>query len=103
MTTTPVEIDNAMKLATEAFLPLGCVTSANTDDDSFGFTVMSEGGSELLGVPHVPRTQYSDPIRLAGVFMQARQDLKKKGVELDDWEMPFITDDSAIPETPPNY
>jgi hypothetical protein len=103
MTTTPVEIDNAIKLATEAFLPLGCVASANPEDDSFGFSVMSEGGSELLGVPHVPRSQYADPIRLAGVFIQARQDLKKKGIELDAWQMPFITDASVLPETPPNY
>ncbi|PAU64095.1 hypothetical protein BZL41_10785 [Pseudomonas sp. PIC25] len=103
MTTTPLDIDAAMKLASEAFQPYGCVTSANPEDDSFGFTVMSSAGAEVLAVPHVPRTQYANPLRLCGVIEQARLDLLHKGCHLDPWTMPYITDPSAIPETPPNY
>ena len=50
MTTTPLSLDNAMQLASEAFLPCGCVTSANPEDDSFGFTVMNGSGEEITRV-----------------------------------------------------
>ncbi len=101
MTTTPLSLDNAMQLAAEAFLPCGCVTSANPEDDSFGFTVMSGSGEELVRVPQV--RDYADPARMAQVIEQARQELIGKGCALDPWSMPFIADASAIPETTPNY
>lgn len=98
-----LNIDTAMKLASDAFQPYGCVTSANPDDDSFGLSVMSSDGTQVLAIPHVPRTQYAQPVRLCGVLEQARLDLIHKGCNLDPWTMPYITDSSAIPETPPNY
>lgn len=101
MTTTPLSLDNAMQLAAEAFLPCGCVISANPADDSFGFTVMSGSGAELVRVAQV--RDYADPLRMAQVIEQTRQELLAKGCTLEPWTMPFITDDSAIPETTPNY
>lgn len=101
MTTTPLSLDNAMQLAAEAFLPCDCVTSANPADDSFGFTVMSGSGAELARVAQV--RDYADPLRMAQVIEQTRQELLAKGCTLEPWTMPFITDDSAIPETTPNY
>lgn len=101
--TDQLDIDTAMKLASEAFQPYGCVTSANPEDDSFGLSVMNAEGQEVLAIPHVPRTQYGQPLRLSGVLEQARLDLTHKGCHLDPWTMPFITDASAIPETTPNY
>lgn len=101
MTTTPLSLDNAMQLASEAFLPCGCVTSANPEDDSFGFTVMNGSGEEITRVAQV--RDYADPLRMAQVIEQTRQELIDKGCTLDPWSMPFITDDSAIPETTPNY
>ena len=98
-----LDIDTAMKLASEAFQPYGCVTSANPGDDSFGLSVMNAEGREVLAIPHVPRTQYGQPLRLSGVLEQARLDLTHKGCNLDSWTMPFITDASAIPEITPNY
>lgn len=98
-----LDIDTAMKLASDAFLPYGCVTGANPGDDSFGLSVMNAEGQEVLAIPHVPRTQYAQPVRLCGVLEQARLDLSHKGCNLDPWTMPFITDPSAIPETTPNY
>ncbi len=101
MTTTPLSLDNAMQLASEAFLPCGCVTSANPEDDSFGFTVMNGSGEELARVAQV--RDYADPLRMAQVIEQTRQELIDKGCTLEPWTMPFITDASAIPETTPNY
>ena len=108
MTTTPLSLDNAMQLASEAFLPCGCVTSANPEDDSFGFTVMNGSGEEITRVAQV--RDYADPLRMAQVIEQTRQELIDKGCTLEPWSMPFITDDSAAdrnpvpmaaPQTPP--
>jgi len=103
MNTQPMTLDDAMQLVTEAFLPCGCVTSANPDDDSFGFTVMSSSGAEMLRVPSVPREEYSSAQRLGSVIEQARLDVEDKDQRLEPWTMPVLADDTGIPETPPNY
>jgi len=103
MTTTALTLDNAMKIAAEAFLPYGCVTGANPDGDSFGFTVMNGDGAEVLRVAQIEREAYADPLRLAETIERTRQELRLKGCQLEDWSMPFITDASGIPETTPNY
>lgn len=103
MSNQALNLDEAMQLVSEAFLPCGCVTSANPDEDSFSFTVMSGGGSELLRVPSVAREEYSSLQRLGGVIEQARLDVEDKEQRLEPWTMPALTDDTGIPETPPNY
>jgi len=100
---TPIELDIATQLAAKAFQPYGCVTRCNDADSSFGFSVKNSQGTEVLNIPHIPRTQYADPMRLMGVIEQARLDLEHKGCHLDPWSMPYILDPSGIPETPPNY
>ncbi|WP_462378946.1 hypothetical protein [Pseudomonas sp. Marseille-QA0892] len=101
--TTPTDIDHAMNVTSQAFQPYGCVTSANAEEDSFGFSVLDTQGEPILDIARVTRTQYEDPTRLADVIQQARQDLEKKGCELQEWSMPFIIDPQGIPETTPNY
>lgn len=103
MTTPSLTLDQAMTLTSEAFLPCGCVTSANPEEDSYGFTVMNSDGAEMMRVAAVPNSQYSDPQRLGEMLEQARLDVEDKGCRLEPWTMPFITDGSGIPETPPNY
>jgi hypothetical protein len=103
MSYQPLTLDDAMQLVTEAFLPCGCVTSANPDEDSFGFTVMSGSGTEVLRVPSVSRDEYSNPQHLGSVIEQARLDVEDKDQRLEPWTMPSITDGTGIPETPPNY
>jgi hypothetical protein len=103
MSTQALNLDEAMQLVSEAFLPCGCVTSANPDEDSFGFTVMSGNGTELLRVPSVSRDEYSSLQRLGGVIEQARLDVEDKDQRLEPWTMPALADDTGIPETTPNY
>ncbi|TLX52949.1 hypothetical protein DN826_20975 [Stutzerimonas nosocomialis] len=102
MSNPSMTLDDAMKLASEAFLPLGCVTNANPEDDSFGFTVMNSSGEPVLQVANVPSSQYADPISLGGVLQQARLDVEHKGCHLEPWTMP-MEDATGIPVTPPNY
>ncbi|WP_313224976.1 hypothetical protein [Stutzerimonas nitrititolerans] len=103
MTPSSLTLDQAMKLTTEAFLPCGCVTSANAEEDSYGFTVMSGDGAEVMRVVAVPNSQYSNPQQLGEMLEQARLDVEDKGCRLEPWTMPVIADGSGIPETPPNY
>ena len=103
MSDRTLTIDDAMQLVSEAFLPCGCVTSANPDEDSFSFTVMTGNGTEVLRVPSVAQADYSSPQRLGSVIEQARLDVEDKEQRLDPWTMPDITDGTGIPETPPNY
>ena len=97
-----LNLDEAMQLVSEAFLPCGCVTSANPDEDSFGFTVMSGSGAEVLRVPSVSHEEYISAQRLGGVIEQARLDVDEKGQRLEPRTMPALDDDTGIPETPPN-
>ena len=103
MRNPPLNLDDAMQLVSEAFLPCGCVTSANPDEDSFGFTVMSGSGTEVLRVPSVSREEYSNPQHLGSVIEQARLEVEDKDHRLEPWTMPALADDTGIPETPPNY
>jgi len=103
MSDQALTLDDAMQLVSEAFLPCGCVTSANPDDDSFGFTVMDGSGGEVLRVPAVSREEYSHAQRLGSVIEHARLDVEDKAQRLEPWTMPVLADDTGIPETPPNY
>jgi hypothetical protein len=103
MSNQALNLDEAMQLVSEAFLPCGCVTSANPDDDSFGFTVMSGSGTEVLRVASVSREEYTSPQRLGSVIEQARLDVEDKDQRLEPWPMPALDDDPGIPDTPPNY
>ncbi|BCD87225.1 hypothetical protein PSm6_36320 [Pseudomonas solani] len=101
--TTPISLDTAMRLATEAFLPYGCKALAHEEDDSFSLTVTDLHGEKVLDIGHIRSTQYANPVRLAGVLEQARMDLAHQGRNLDPWAMPFIPDPDVLPETPPIY
>lgn len=103
MSLTPISLDTAMRLASEAFQPYVCTTETVSGQDAFGFTVCSITGARLLSVPVVSHFQYAHPLRLAGVLEQARLDLTSKGCHLEAWSMPFIPDPESLPETPPNY
>ncbi|WP_028240578.1 hypothetical protein [Stutzerimonas azotifigens] len=102
MTPTPPGLDTAMKLVSEAFVPLGCVTGANPDGESFGFSVVDGDGDTLLSVAQVSPEDYADDTRLAAVIGQARRDLEERGCRLEPWS-PALRDDTGIPETTPNY
>lgn len=102
MTTTPLTLDQAMKLVSEAFVPLGCVTGANPDGESFGFSVTDTEGNALLSVAQVPVEDYRDGDRLGAVIGRAREDLESRGCHLQPWA-PRLGDATGIPETTPNY
>jgi hypothetical protein len=95
--TTPLSLDAAEKLVVDAFLPLGCVISANPQEDSFGFSVLGHEGEEVLAMHQVGYDQYADPLKLKCVIEQVRAELTQHGQALDHWEMPFITDPDALP------
>lgn len=103
MSDQTLPLDEAMQLVSEAFLPCGCVTSANADENSFGFTVMDGSGNEVLRVASISQEEYSHAQQLGSVIEQARLEVEDRDHRLEPWTMPAISDDTGIPETPPNY
>lgn len=92
MATPSFTLDEAMSIASQAFLPYRCVTLPHAEDASFAMRIHDDADREILSVPHVARSQYSDPVRLAGMLEQARLDLSKDGYSLLPWSMPFQPD-----------
>jgi hypothetical protein len=92
MTSAHLTLEEALHISALAFLPYQCATSVNAEDASFALSVQDEAGTELLSVPHIARSQYSDPIHLAGTLELARLELSKDGYALEPWSMPFQVD-----------
>ncbi|MFG3695479.1 hypothetical protein ACGFZ6_19150 [Stutzerimonas stutzeri] len=84
-----IEIDEAMLISEMAFLPCHATTSADSNDASFSLRVFDDAGEERLSIPHIARTQYSDPTHLAGLLEGARLQLSKDGVALSAWSLPI--------------
>jgi len=99
MATSHLRLDEATSISELAFLPYRGVVSAHADDASFALSVLDEDGKQLLSLPHIARTQYSDPIHLAGLLEEARLEMSKDGYALLPWSMPFQAD-IVRPEPP---
>jgi hypothetical protein len=92
MSRTHLTLDQARQLVCQAFLPLRCATEADREDASFSLKVSDEAERTLYAIAHLARSQYSEPIRLAGLIEQARLELSKDGHALYPWSMPFQVD-----------
>ncbi|MBB3103696.1 hypothetical protein [Azomonas macrocytogenes] len=103
MNPSTMSLDSAMKLASEAFLPYSCVTCTNAGEEGFKLAIMSIDGEKVLQKAHLSRDEYSNPVRFFDAIEQTRHHLEDKGRHLNPWKMPFILDDTGIPEMPPNY
>lgn len=84
-----INLDEALRIVEQAFLPHTCKTREDRDDASFSFRVFDDSEVELLSQAHVARSQYSDATRLAGLIELARLELSKDGYELVPWSMPW--------------
>ncbi|WP_314408116.1 DUF1652 domain-containing protein [Pseudomonas kuykendallii] len=92
MSTTHLTLDEARRIIDQAFLPLHCTTVAGREDASFSLKVSDKSGRALCSIAHLARSQYSEPIRFAGLIEQARLELSKDGHALYPWSMPFQVD-----------
>ncbi len=85
---THLALEEAMAISEMAFLPCQGITDADASDASYALRVEDETGAVLLTIAHIARSQYSDPVHLAGLLEQARLELSKDGVQLTPWSMP---------------
>jgi hypothetical protein len=84
-----LSLEEAQRIVEQAFLPHSCETLADREDASFSFRVFDDSAVELLSQAHVARSQYADPVHLAGLVELARLELSKDGYELTPWSMPW--------------
>lgn len=83
-----LDIETAMAISEMAFLPCRGIASSDASDASYALRIEDDMGSTLLSIAHIARSQYSDPVHLAGLLEQARLELSKDGVQLAAWSMP---------------
>ncbi|QGZ31527.1 hypothetical protein [Stutzerimonas stutzeri] len=88
MTVQRLSLDEAMRISAMAFLPCHAVTRADNEDASYSLRVIDAAGDEILSIAHIARSQYADPVHLAGLLENARVQLSKDGVALSAWSMP---------------
>lgn len=86
---THLDLEEAMAISEMAFLPCRGIATADASDASYALRVEDEAGGALLTIAHIARSQYSDPVHLAGLLEQARLELSKDGVQLAAWSMPI--------------
>ncbi|WP_028240977.1 hypothetical protein [Stutzerimonas azotifigens] len=85
----PLSLEEATGISEMAFLPLRAETVVDLDDVSFSLKVVDDLGNALLSIAHIARSQYADPVHLAGMLEQARLELSKDGHLLAPWSMPY--------------
>lgn len=88
MTAQHLALDEAMCISEMAFLPCHASAKANNEDASFSLQVINATGGEVLSIAHIARSQYTDPVHLAGLLEKARLQLSKDGLQLSAWSMP---------------
>jgi hypothetical protein len=88
MTVQYLVLDEAMRISEMAFLPCRATAKADHGDASFSLRVINAAGDEILSISHIARSQYADPVHLAGLLENARLQLSKDGVSLSAWSMP---------------
>ncbi|WP_263145329.1 hypothetical protein [Pseudomonas sp. RIT-PI-AD] len=97
----PLSLETATRLIHEAFKPY----SGHIQEENGGlsFSVSDVQGKEVFAASNIPSQEYSDAERFAERLQQARAAITDKGLRLEPWTMPCLTDGTGIPETPPNY
>lgn len=88
MTDQHLTLNEAMRISEMAFLPCHATAKPDNEDASFSLRVVGTGGDEILSIPHIARSQYTEPVHLAGLLENARLQLSKDGVPLGAWSMP---------------
>lgn len=84
-----LDLEEAIAISEMAFLPCRGISTVDTSDASYALRIEDDTGRTLLSIPHVARSQYSDPLHLAGLLEQTRLELSKDGVHLSPWSMPM--------------
>lgn len=77
-----------MRISEMAFLPCRATAKADAEDASFSLRVVNATGKEVLSISRIARSQYTNPVHLAGLLESARLELSKDGLSLSPWSMP---------------
>lgn len=86
---TPLRFNEALIITGRAFKPFQCVAWAQQDGTGeLSISVIDRTSTRLLGRSKIPRSTYSDPEQLASILKQSREELSRKGYDLEPWSMP---------------
>ena len=86
---TPLRFNEALIIAGRAFKPFQCVAwSLQDGTGELSISVIDRTSTRLLGRSKIPSSTYSDPEQLADILKQSREELSRKGYNLEPWSMP---------------
>ena len=86
---TPLRFNEALIIAGRAFKPFQCVAwSLQDGTGELSISVIDRTSTRLLDRSKIPSSTYSDPEQLADILKQSREELSRKGYDLDPWSMP---------------
>jgi hypothetical protein len=85
----PLRFNEALLIADRAFQPFQCVAWAPQDGTgNLSLSVIDRTSTRLLGRTQLSSSIYSDPVQLADVLKQSREQLSQQGFALEAWSMP---------------
>ncbi|MET1077732.1 MAG: hypothetical protein ABWY06_06895 [Pseudomonas sp.] len=85
----PLRFNDALLIAGRAFEPFQCVAWAPQDGTgNLSLTVIDRTSTRPLGRTQLSCSTYSDPVQLANVLKQSRDELRQQGYTLQPWNMP---------------
>lgn len=82
----PLRINEALLITGRAFQPFECV--AWEGNGELSITVIDRTSVSPVNRRQIPLSAYSDPVQLASILTQCRDEMSQQGYQLARWNMP---------------
>lgn len=84
-----LRFNDALLIVDRAFKPFQCVAwTPQAGSGELCLSVIDRASTRLLGRTQLTANTYSDPVLLANVLQQSRDQLSQQGYQLEPWCMP---------------
>ncbi|MGL4319142.1 MAG: hypothetical protein ACRCTL_21310 [Pseudomonas sp.] len=85
---TMLRVNEALLIAGRAFQPFQCVAWSPQDGTGELTLAVIDRTNQRLGQTRLDSQTYRDPVQLADVLTQSREQLSRQGYTLEPWSMP---------------
>lgn len=85
---TQLRVNEALLIAGRAFQPFQCVAWSPQDGTGELTLAVVDRTNQRLGQTRLNSQTYRDPVQLADVLTQSREQLSSQGYALEPWTMP---------------
>lgn len=85
---TMLRVNEALLIAGRAFQPFQCVAWSPQDGTGELTLAVIDRTNQRLGQTRLDSQTYRDPVQLADILTQSREQLSRQGYTLEPWSMP---------------